>query len=67
MKEIKQNLKNIQEDISEMKVDLRSHIRRTDILEKEVKPMRKLYDASWLLLRIAAVCGTVFGIFKYLN
>ena len=39
LKEIKQDVALTRVDISEIKTDLRYHIKRTDILENQVKPV----------------------------
>lgn len=46
--EIKKDSAETQKDIVEIKVDLRHHIRRTDLLEKEVHPVAKFINfVTW--------------------
>jgi len=61
MDEIKKDLADIKREIVEIKVDLRHHIRRTDLLEKEVQPVAKFIN---FLTWAAFTTGLIAAILK---
>jgi hypothetical protein len=61
--DVQKDLEEIKIDIAEIKVDLRHHIMRTELLEKQMKP---IYHAKiWLTytVMLLGLAATIKGIF----
>lgn len=54
----------IRESQVRMEMDLKYHIKRTDMLEEMVRPIHKLY--SWGVMTLAA-SSVIYGLYKLLE
>lgn len=61
MEEIKKDVKRIKEDVFDIKLDLREHMRRTEILEKEVLPISKFVFSLKVLGALTGFAISVYG------
>jgi len=67
MEELKKDIKQIKEDVSDIKVDLRYHIKRTDLLEKEVAPVSKFVYSLKILGAAVTFLITLYGAYVGLS
>ena len=66
VEEIKRDLKEIKETQINMQVDLREHMRRTDLLEKEVLPVSKFVFTLKVLGAAGMTAISLYGAYlKY--
>jgi hypothetical protein len=62
MKQLKADIEEIKDAISDIKVDLNIHIKRTNLLEKTLAPIRRAFDAIVMLICIISIVAAISGI-----
>jgi hypothetical protein len=61
MKDVKDAIFEIKESQIRMELDLKYHIKRTDILESMVKPLHKMYNFIKYLIVLLTTLGGLMG------
>lgn len=64
---IHENIEKIKEDIGEIKVDLRTHIKRTDLLEAEVQPVAKFVNFLKWFAFMSGIVGSLYALIEFSN
>jgi len=67
MHKLDKDIKQIKNSIQDIQVDLRSHIRRTELLEKEVLPLSKFVFSFKVIIALTAFSATVYKLYSILE
>jgi hypothetical protein len=64
---ITDKMADIDINIVEIRKDLNYHIKRTDLLEKQVVPVWTMFKAGSFVLGLASILSAIFAILRYIN